>query len=590
MSQKDEHSPAQGTEEEKINSKQNDKAEENTAPNAGQKQENDSAAQPREKTDGSTGQAQEITEQAPAEPPQKGILGDELAAEEDGDEPPHRQHKIKAALTSQKARRRGISTLFTIGFLVAVVLLNVIVSILGTRFPSINLDLSAQKTNTLTEDAAKAVDAVKTPTTITILASESDVRDNVLYSGYGFNYSEVAVLADKIHERNANIKVEYKDLDKNPTYASELQESNLSAGCVVVSTEKRHRVLQISDLFSQQTDYTTGGTSIYSMVGSALASAVSQVNSDKLPLIAFATGHDEIYETTALQSLLKNASFETTTFNLLTDKIPENAQMVMLAAPSSDYTADELKKLDTFLQNSSLAADRSLLISFYPSQDTLPNLSAFLKEWGMEVPRSMILESDQSHIVQTDPSAILTETNVDSTITLSKENTAYSNVVMPQASPINLLFTSRDGITTHTLAQSYDTSYLVDANTTDETAKNARQQAYTTVALAQKNMTLGGKNYKQNVIVAGSSPMFADGVINTSAYGNGKYAADLVRYAVGETDSETGVLVTPVQTNQVDINMSQAASVILGFGVFTVLIPLCVLAAGFVVFLKRRHL
>ena len=151
-------------------------------------------------------------------------------------------------------------------FLAVIILLNVIVSMLSTRFPSINLDLSAQKTNSLTEDALKVVDAVKLPTTITILGPETDVRDNVLYSGYGFNYSQVAVLSDKVKERNSNITVKYVDLDKNPTYASELGETNLTAGCVVVSTEKRHRVLQITDLFSQQTDYTTGAASTYSMV------------------------------------------------------------------------------------------------------------------------------------------------------------------------------------------------------------------------------------------------------------------------------------------------------------------------------------
>lgn len=513
---------------------------------------------------------------------------DSLSAEREPNKSPG--HTFGSVLSSQKLRRRGISTVFTAVFLAAVILLNVVVSMLSSRFPSINLDLSAQKTNSLTQDALKVVDAVKLPTTITILGPETDVRDNVLYSGYGFNYSQVAVLSDKIKERNSNITVKYVDLDKNPTYASELGETNLTAGCVVVSTEKRHRVLQITDLFSQQTDYTTGAASTYSMVGTALASAISQVNSEKLPVIAFATGHEEIYDTTALQSVLKNASFETVSFNILTQEIPANAQMVMLASPATDYTPQELKKLDAFLENSKLAADRSLLITFYPSQEALPNLSSFLKEWGIEVPRAVVVERDQSRVAQSDASFILTKTNVDSTITLNSDSTQYDNVVMPQSSPINLLFTSRGGVTTHALAQSYDTSYLVDSGSTEESVKNAKQQAYTTVALAQKNLSLDGTVYKQNVIVAGSSPMFAEGVINASAYGNGKYVTDLARYATGETDSNTGILVMPVQTNQVDINLSQAASVILGFGVFTVLIPLCVLAAGFVVFLKRRHL
>lgn len=542
-------------------------------------------------------EAEQLSEEQTAE---EAVMAEDAAEdkaepEEDalstGEEPnEHPRQPFGNVLSSQKIRRRGISTVFTAVFLAVIILLNVIVSMLSTRFPSINLDLSAQKTNSLTEDALKVVDAVKLPTTITILGPETDVRDNVLYSGYGFNYSQVAVLSDKIKERNSNITVKYVDLDKNPTYASELGETNLTAGCVVVSTEKRHRVLQITDLFSQQTDYTTGAASTYSMVGTALASAISQVNSEKLPVIAFATGHEEIYDTTALQSVLKNASFETVSFNMLTDEIPANAQMVMLASPATDYTPQELKKLDTFLENNKLAADRSLLITFYPSQEALPNLSSFLKEWGIEVPRAMVVERDQSHVAQSDASFILTQTNVDSTITLNSQSAQYDNVVMPQSSPINLLFTSRDGVTTHTLAQSYDTSYLVDSSSTEETVNDAKQQAYTTVALAQKNLSLDGTIYKQNVIVAGSSPMFAEGVINASAYGNGKYVTDLARYATGETDSNTGILVTPVQMNQVDINLSQSASVILGFGVFTILIPLCVLAAGFVVFLKRRHL
>ena len=549
-------------------------------------QEAESAPEAEQQPEEQTAEEAVMTEDAAedeAEPEE-----DALSTEEEQNEPP--RHTFGNVLSSQKIRRRGISTVFTAVFLAVIILLNVIVSMLSTRFPSINLDLSAQKTNSLTEDALKVVDAVKLPTTITILGPETDVRDNVLYSGYGFNYSQVAVLSDKIKERNSNITVKYVDLDKNPTYASELGETNLTAGCVVVSTEKRHRVLQITDLFSQQTDYTTGAASTYSMVGTALASAISQVNSEKLPVIAFATGHEEIYDTTALQSVLKNASFETVSFNMLTDEIPANAQMVMLASPATDYTPQELKKLDTFLENNKLAADRSLLITFYPSQEALPNLSSFLKEWGIEVPRAMVVERDQSHVAQSDASFILTKTNVDSTITLNSDSTQYDNVVMPQSSPINLLFTSRDGVTTHTLAQSYDTSYLVDSGSTEESVKNAKQQAYTTVALAQKNLSLDGTVYKQNVIVAGSSPMFAEGVINASAYGNGKYVTDLARYATGETDSNTGILVTPVQTNQVDINLSQSASVILGFGVFTILIPLCVLAAGFVVFLKRRHL
>lgn len=179
---------------------------------------------------------------------------------------------------------------------------------------------------------------------------------------------------------------------------------------------------------------------------------------------------------------------------------------------------------------------------------------------------------------------------MDSTITLSSQSTQYNSVVIPQSNPINLLLTSRDSVTAHTLAQSCDTSYLVSSSSAEETMKSAKQQAYTMMALAQESLSLDGTIYKRNVIVAGSSPMFAEGIINASAYGNGRYVTDLTRYAIEETGSNTGTLVTPMQTNQVGINLSQVASVILSFGVLTVLILLYVLTAGFVTFPKRRHL
>lgn len=86
--------------------------------------------------------------------------------------------------------------------------------------------------------------------------------------------------------------------------------------------------------------------------------------------------------------------------------------------------------------------------------------------------------------------------------------------------------------------------------------KNTRQQVYTTVALAQENLSLDGTIYEQDVIVTGSSSIFAEGVINASVYGNDKYVTDLVRHVTGGTDPNTGILVTPMQTSQMDTNFS----------------------------------
>ena len=570
---------------EEAASEQEEKAAQEAAPEQEAAGETDTDQETADTDKEADAEQETDTQQADAQPE----AGEEPENETDGLLKKDGKANIAGFFKSSRFRHGGIATAFTAGFIVVIVLLNIVVSILGDRFPSVNLDLTAGNTNTLSEDAQKVVDSVKIPTTIKILASEEDVKnDAVLSSSYGLKYSQVGILASKMQERNPNIKVEYVDLDKTPTFATNYQNDSLTAGCVVVETEKRHRVLQVTDLFNVQQDYQTGASQSYSTVDGALASAVNQTNSETLPVVAFATGHDELLDASGFKSLLAGGSFETVSFNLLTEPVPEKAQMIVLATPSTDFTAEELKKLDTFLSDSKLEASRSLFITFHPSQDALPNLSNFLREWGIEVPRAVVMETDQTKLSQNDPTYILTQTGMDSDIDFESGTTDYGYVTMPQSSPINLLFQSQDGVSTHALAASYDSSYLVDESTSANS--EPKKASYTTLALAQKYMTINNKSYQQNVVVAGSSLMFSSGYLTASTFGNGKYTLDLAKYVTGTTNNDSGVVITPVQTSVTDITLTAAASNILGIGVFTLLIPLAVLLAGVVVFLKRRHL
>lgn len=483
-------------------------------------------------------------------------------------------------LRSNKFRHGGMATAFTAGFIVVILLLNMVVSLLGERFPSINIDLTGDSSNSLSDDAKEVIDSVKLPTTITILGNEKDVKADA-------QYSSVATIASKMQERNSNIKLEFVDLDANPTYASKYQGEQLGTGNVVISTEKRHRILNSTDLFSTDTNYQTGQSTSYNMVNGAMAAAISQANSEKLPLAAFATGHDEQVNLSSFKSVLTGNNFETVDFNILTDEIPENTQLIVLATPSRDYTEEELKKLDTFLANENLVEDRSVLVTFTPGVEEMPNLATFLAEWGMAVPQAVIMETDGKNLSMNDPSYILAQTGVDSEVDLQGETSDYGYVTMPMACPVDLLFKSQDGVSTHALAASYDTAYLFDGTEPKEAPPT---QSYTTLAIGQKYVTVDNKSHKGSVVVSGSSYAFANGIVNASAFGNSKYLTDVVNYVTGNAGNTSGVYIEKVQTNVADITMSAGAVTVLGLWLFTILIPLGVLLAGFVVFLKRRHL
>ena len=96
--------------------------------------------------------------------------------------------------------------------------------------------------------------------------------------------------------------------------------------------------------------------------------------------------------------------------------------------------------------------------------------------------------------------------------------------------------------------------------------------------------------YYKSVIAFGSDNMLSDEYVAGTTFGNRTYLVDLARYATGATDSSTGVYMEQVDAVTVDITASVLTRLVLGIGVFTILIPAAILVAGLVVFLKRRHL
>ncbi len=497
-----------------------------------------------------------------------------------------KQNWFKEYTKSSKFKHGVVSTAFTAGFIIVIILINVIVGALGNKYPSMNLDMTKGSTNTLSKQTLEVVSKVKVPTTIYIMATEAQTKGDQFLSEYGIQYSQVGELAAKIAEKNSNIKVEYIDLDKNPTFASEYKAANIMAGDVVIKTEKRYRVLAYNDLFDVQ--YGSDGASFntYSMVDSALASGLNAAISDTVSIVAFDTGHGELLDPTTYKRLLGNNSFDTKDVNLLTEDIPEKTQMLVLGCPTTDYTESEIKKLDAFLSSTTLAGDRSLMVTFNVNQKETPNLAGFLKEWGIEVPQATIMESDQTKSYNDDASYILS--NVQTTLSLNGKSTDYGYFITPQSNPINQLFETKGTKTTYSLAKSNDSSYIGGSNT--KQGDTSQKAAYNTAVLSQDTVKSGGKEYKANVIALGSTPLFNTGFLSATTFGNAKYVVDLSRYATGTTNAATAITATPVQTNVADITLSTAMSGLLGLGVFTLLIPLSILIAGICVYQKRRHL
>ena len=494
---------------------------------------------------------------------------------------------VKTAVHKEKFKHGSLAVVFTVVFIAVIIVINVLVSALTTRFPSMNFDLTKEGLNTLSDEATDVAKEIVNETTIYIIGSEDAIRGDEVYSNYSLKYSQVANLADRLHELNDKIKVEYIDPDLNPQFISDYAGDSLTTGKVMVKTDKRHKTLAVTDLFSIQQDSSTGQYNYYSKVDGALANALYLVNLDTVPVVAFATGHSEAITTstsTSFTGLLNDNNFEVKEFNMLTDEIPEDASIVVLGMPTTDYTSEELSKLEAYLGDEKMASSRTLYVMTAPnaSWSSMPNLSSFLAEWGMEPQSQEVLESNTNNTLYNKPYAIFA--NVTDSV-LSK---TYDNVVKVQAAPVKRLFTANNDISTYSVIETSDTVYLSNNEKVLETPET---DTYTILAFAQRYMDNQGK-ICANVVVDGCAADFYDGssLLGNSTFGNKDVTLDLIKNLTGTTDTRIGLTVNQTQTNTMDINASSAVTWSIGMMLFTIIVPVVVLVIGLVIFLRRRHL
>lgn len=262
--------------------------------------------------------------------------------------------------------------------------------------------------------------------------------------------------------------------------------------------------------------------------------------------------------------------------------------MVFIGTPTTDYTTEEIKKLEAFISDEEMASSRTLFFTTYPTQswDSMPNLSTFLEEWGLKPQSSVLMETDAGNVLTTgDGSA---SPYLFANVSDDVMSDTYENVVMPFSAPVERLFSANNDIVTYSVVETSDTAYAVSADS-DGTEENPETGTHTIVALSQKYMDNQGK-ITANIVVDGSSESLLSTFIANSTFGNKAFTTDFVKLLTGTSDTRIGISVSQTQTNTRDIAASASVIQFVGLIVFTALVPIAVLAAGLVIFLRRRHL
>lgn len=301
----------------------------------------------------------------------------------------------KAELKKQ-LKYGSLSIVLTAVVIAVIVVLNILVSAIAEKIPELSIDTSARGYYELTDESKNYVKNLKDyDIDIIFIGSEQ----NLLTDQY---YSKILPLARKYAQYSSCIEVSCVDIDKTPGFASKYDDIELSEGDAIIACGERYRMLTSADFLytedeeNSSTDsyYSEEETPDYSLTAEyALTTSIMVVTASDNPKATFITGHGE-KELEKLETLLYRNGFETKSQSLIKE-IDEDCNLLVMVAPTKDYSEEDLQKIDTFLENGGNYGKNFMYIADY-SQPVLPNLEAFMADWGFEIGEGVVYESDEN--------------------------------------------------------------------------------------------------------------------------------------------------------------------------------------------------
>jgi ABC-2 type transport system permease protein len=475
----------------------------------------------------------------------------------------------------------SMATLFTVLFVVVIVLVNIGVSWASNKYP-ISVDLTTKQTYKLDAKSIKYIKGINQKITINVLATKDK------FTTYT-DITPVVKILDQYSQYNSNIAINYVDLTKNPTFQKDYPSETLSDFDFVISCGSRYKHLSINDLVETQTDSSTGSTSVTGFTAEQqLDTALLYVTTNDLPVVTFTTGHSEA-DSTALQALLKKSNYTCETKNLSSDGVNAKAKAIAIVDPTTDFTSAEIAKIDAFLNNNG-AEGKNLIVFFDPTKTALPTLEKYVKEWGIEPGTGIIYDSSNS--LNSSVWQVLNGTSDSATVGTLKSN-ATANLAICR--PLNLLFSAKGDYTTTSVLSTMNTSKLWNTPTVNETtaasftpSSSDKAGPFTVLAKSVKQLSYNNSAVTSNVLVSGSTEAFDDSTLLTQA---NMINADIITNAmnklVGGPTLNMNISSKTTDAATIDLTASQTKFLEV---LFMLIIPILVLALGFIIWLRRRHL
>lgn len=516
---------------------------------------------------------------------------------------PKKEKKPRRKFNSKKLKHGSLSVVFTVLFIAAVVLVNVILNLVLDRF-NVEADLTAGNVFTLGEETKQYITDVKDEVTLYVTAEEDTLRS----SGETL-YEQIAEFLERMSALNGNIKVQYVNLLTDPDFSNKFVEDLKNYQIIVQSGKTgRYRILNINDFLrfklSDGNTYSYSEANMYvsyagytvedyfSNAEEQIVSAMMSVTKEDPTVVTFLTGYAES-DSSALESILTANAYDVRSAEIdRIEKIPEETDILVMHGPTKDYSLEAITKIDEWLANEG-EYGKSLIYIATPEASETPHLDEYLKEWGLEIGRGYIIQFNTDHAYSTgSPIPLMQDLEMvaDTDYYKNMRVSAGSNFIGYYVRPVIKLWEENKIYTSTTVARAYGEECLLYPFDADESWKpsEADLKGYDVIVESGK-VTFGDDNKPvfSKVIAAGSDQLFTEYFTTASNYSNGEAALSLFDTNSDAEKNEIKIVEKSfkAETYQLDSGTQTGIGI-----VFAIIIPVIIIIAGIIVWIKRRRL
>lgn len=467
--------------------------------------------------------------------------------------------KHRWSVSAKKIKRGVFNSTFVVIGIAIVVVVNVFANELPDKVK--NVDMTGQKLYSLTDDTYDFLDNVDTDITLYVLANESDADETV------------AKTLERYKDASSHIKVEYIDPAVSPNFYSNYTDTAPSDGSIIVVCGERSKVIDYNDLYEYDVDYTTYQQTVSAYDGEGqITSAIGYVTNEEMPKVYLIDGHGESSLDSSFTDALEklNVSVETITL-LKQDAVPEDAAAIIINGPTSDFSADDAKKVTDYLAG----GGKALITTTYEEASDMTNFDSILSAYDISVSSGIVMEGDNYHCYQY-PFYLLPD--VESSDMTSKVD---GYIFAPYAQAVTNLEQNTDNLTWTNLLTTSESAYIKEdvANMTSFAKEDGDQSGEFVLAANVTDSTTGAE-----VTVLASAITFskdADSVVS------GQNLAFFKGIAGTFSDSETSVSIDAKEYKMDSLTVSQAlvytAEIIL-----VIVLPIVLIVFGIFIWYRRR--